>query len=47
MHQRMWFQANCDILLQKIIDRGYKKAEIYGSISKTFDRNATGMGKTY
>ena len=24
---------------KKRIDRGYKKAEIYGSISKTFNRN--------
>ena len=23
----------------KLIDRGYKKAEIYNSITKTFDRN--------
>ena len=41
------FKANCDILSKKIIDRGYQKAEIYGSISKTFDRNGTEMGKTY
>ena len=33
------FKANCDILSKKLIDRGYKKAEIYDSISKTFDRN--------
>ena len=33
------FKANWDILSKKRIDRGYKKAEIYDSISKTFDRN--------
>ena len=33
------FRANCDILSKKLINRGYEKAEIYDSISKTFDRN--------
>ena len=33
------FNAHCDILTKEFIDRGYKKAEIYDSISKTFDRN--------
>ena len=33
------FKASCDILSKKRIDRGYKKAQIYDSISKTFDRN--------
>ena len=31
------FKANCGILLKKL--RGYKKAEIYGSLLKAFDRN--------
>ena len=26
------FKANCDILSRKLIDRGYKKTEIYDSI---------------
>ena len=33
------FKANCDILSKKLIERGYKKAEIYNTISKTYDRN--------
>ena len=33
------FKASCDILSKKRIDRGYKKAQIYDSTSKTFDRN--------
>ena len=33
------FKANSDILSKKFIDRGYKKAKIYDSISKTFERN--------
>ena len=32
-------KANCDILSKKLIDRRFKKAEIYDSKSKTFDRN--------
>ena len=31
--------STCDILSKKLIDRGYKRAEIDDSISKTFDRN--------
>ena len=30
-------------MLKKIIDRGYKKAEIYDNLSKTFDRNREGI----
>ena len=33
------FKASYDILSKKPIDRGYKKAEIYDNVSKTFDRN--------
>ena len=33
------FKDNCKILLKKLIDSGYKKAEIYDSISKKFERN--------
>ena len=39
MHRNRDFKANCDILSKKLIDKGYKKAEIYYSISKPFGRN--------
>ena len=39
MNQRSWFWSQLWYLWNKLIRRGYKKADIYGSISKTFDRS--------
>ena len=39
MHQKLRFQRLLWHFVEKLIDRGYKKAEINDSIPKTFDRN--------
>ena len=33
------FKASCDIVSKRPIDKGYKRTEMYDSISKTFGKN--------
>ena len=41
--RRSQFQSHLWHFVEKFIDRGYKKTEIYDSVSKTFDRNTDNL----